>query len=108
MNSSLRKKLNSRKYEEAIAEATERQAHESASKTASYAPRKTGALANSFPASVNEVSKTEWEYGSELPYATIQEFTNRNHPAFVRKTIQEDTPAYNEKLKAAIKRTSKS
>lgn len=107
ISSSLKGKLDLEKYIDAVSEETERQLHESSSKTARYAPRKTGALANSFPASVEMKEKTKGQYGSDLDYATIQEFTNKNKSGFVRKTVQEDTPVYTKKIKAGIKRVSR-
>ncbi|EUJ44406.1 hypothetical protein [Listeria rocourtiae] len=78
MGSSLSKKLDIALYEKAVGVTTERQVLASSSKTARYAPRKTSALANSFPASVHKVDATTWAYGSDREYAEIQEHTNRN------------------------------
>ncbi|EAC9719929.1 hypothetical protein LL50_05565 [Listeria monocytogenes] len=107
VNMSLTEKLNIDKFKDVVNEETERQLHESSSKTARYAPRKTGALANSFPASVEMVNELKGQYGSDLDYATIQEFINQTRSGFVRKTVLEDTPAYKTKLKASIKRAAK-
>lgn len=106
-SASLSKKLDSALYEKAVGVATERQVLASSSKTARYAPRKTSALANSFPASVHKVDSTTWAYGSDREYAMIQEHTNRNKKGFVRKTIQEDTPVFKANLTNAIKKAAK-
>ncbi|MBC2037872.1 hypothetical protein LAX75_13180 [Listeria cossartiae] len=103
---SLENKLDIDKYISLISEETERQVHESSNKTARNAPRKSGALANSFPASVEMTSEVQGQYGSDLDYAGIQEYTHKTKSGFVRKTVQEDAPAYRDKLKAAIKRAS--
>lgn len=107
VSSSLNKKLGVAAYKKVISEATERQVHSSASKTARYAPRKTGALANSFPASITKIGPTMWTYGSELHYANIQELTNRTKAGFTRKTVQEDRPAYIASIESGIKGVSK-
>lgn len=107
LSSSLARKLSAKLYEKAVAEDVERQVHKSSSKTARYAPRKTGALANSFPASVSKKSATMWHYGSELPYATIQEFTNRTKAGFVRKTVQEDRPAFISTLYQSLRKVGR-
>ncbi|ENM1174627.1 HK97 gp10 family phage protein [Listeria monocytogenes] len=105
-DSSLQSKLDMDKYINSFSEATERQVHESSNKTARNAPRKSGALANSFPASVEMTSDLQGQFGSDLDYAGIQEYTHKTKSGFVRKTVQEDAPAYRNKLKAAVKRTS--
>ncbi|MGJ8731445.1 hypothetical protein ACRW9N_13450 [Listeria aquatica] len=107
ISSALNRKLSAKLYENVVAEESERQVHQSASKTARYAPRKTGALANSFPASISQKSATMWEYGSELPYATIQEFMNRTKAGFVRKTVQEDRPAFIYTLQQALRKVGR-
>lgn len=107
INSSLGGKLDSAVYERAVGVTAERQALASSSKTARYAPRKTSALANSFPASVHKVDSTTWAYGSDRDYAMIQEHTNRNKKGFVRKTVQEDTPVFKANLTNAIKKVAK-
>ncbi|MBC1286883.1 hypothetical protein HB818_14050 [Listeria booriae] len=107
ISASLNKKLNAAIFEKAVATTVERQALASSSKTARYAPRKTGALANSFPANVHKIDETHWAYGSDLDYAEIQEFTNRTKKGFVRKTIQEDTPAFKINMQQALKKAAK-
>ncbi|MBC1862040.1 hypothetical protein HCA36_00300 [Listeria welshimeri] len=107
VNMPLSEKFNIDRFKGVINEETERQLLESSSKTAQYAPRKTGALANSFPASVEMTDDLKGQYGSDLEYATIQEFTNQTMSGFVRKTIQEDTPLYKNKLKSRLKKVAK-
>lgn len=91
-------------------EETEKAAKRGASIAAELAPRDTGALANSIPASVRKLGPLEWGYGTTgrpTEYALIQEYEHRSKKGFYRRSshhIQEEFPRM---LATAIKRSAK-
>ncbi len=82
---------------------TEAYTRKMANETAEAAPRDTGRLANSFPASVEKESECVWTYGSDLPYATRQEYEHRTKKGFVRKTVWTNRNPYREKIRERIR-----
>ncbi|MED3649953.1 hypothetical protein [Heyndrickxia sporothermodurans] len=85
-----------------IDKATEYYARKMANETAIAAPRKTGALANSFPPSVEKQADCAWSYGSDLPYATRQEYEHESKKGFVRKTVWNNRDPYRNTIKKKL------
>ena len=84
---------------------TETYARKMASEAALNAPVKTGALKNSLASSPRPAPEPHtWQWGSNLPYATRQEFEHRSRKAFVRKAIWNNEKAYKQ---AVVRRLTK-
>lgn len=66
----------------------ERNTRNMANKAAELAPRKTGKLKGSIPPSVRRAGHTgAWQFGSDVEYAEIQEYTNAHKKGFFRKSV---------------------
>lgn len=74
--------------EQSISNTTEAYARKIANEAAEAAPEKTGALKNSIVSSPTQVEPTLWELGSDLPYATRQEFEHSTKKAFMRNAVE--------------------
>lgn len=84
---------------------TETYARKMASEAANNAPVDTGALKNSLASSPQPSKQPHvWQWGSNLPYATRQEFEHRTRKAFVRKAIWNNEDAYKQ---AVLRRLTK-
>ena len=81
---------------------TEAYARKMANESAEMAPIKDGLLRNSIASSpqVSDDDTHVWEYGSNLPYATRQEYEHKTNKGFVRKAVWNNR----EKYRAAIKK----
>lgn len=87
-----------------IGNTTEAYTRKMANESANFAPVKTGKLRNSIVSSPEEIDQTTWEYGSDVPYAEIQEYTNKTHKAFVRKSVWNNELPYTEKINDLVRR----
>jgi hypothetical protein len=65
----------------------ERSVRTMANESADSAPYKSGKLAGSIPPSVEQVSPMTWEFGSDVEYATQQEYEHATKKGFFRKSI---------------------
>ena len=81
---------------------TEAYARQMANESAGMAPIKDGLLRNSIASSPQQSDEDThvWEYGSNLPYATRQEYEHKTNKAFIRKSVWNNR----EKYRAAIKK----
>jgi hypothetical protein len=73
-----------------------------ANESAEMAPRLTGKLKNSITASVEQESEGVWTYGSDLPYATRQEYEHRSKKGFIRKSVWNNREPYRNKINQRI------
>jgi len=83
---------------------TETYARKMASESAEMAPVDTGALKNSISSSPRKAEGEEiaWEWGSNLPYATRQEYEHKSKKGFVRKAIWNNRTKYREAIRNRI------
>jgi Bacteriophage HK97-gp10, putative tail-component len=83
---------------------TETYARKMASESAEMAPVDTGALKNSISSSPQkaEGEGIAWEWGSNLPYATRQEYEHKSKKGFVRKAIWNNRTKYREAIRNRI------
>mgnify|MGYP000848862745 CR=1 FL=1 len=82
---------------------TEAYTHKIANDAAVAAPRKTGRLANSIPASVKKEGECMWSLGSDLPYALKQEYEHKTKKGFVRKSVWNNRTPYRNKISEEIR-----
>ena len=85
---------------------TEAYARKMANESAEMAPIKDGPLRNSI-ASSPQVSDDDihvWEYGSNLPYATRQEYEHKTNKAFIRKSVWNNREQYRAAIRKRITR----
>lgn len=81
-----------------IDQITEAYTRKMANESAESAPRDTGKLKNSITASVQKEAPLHWTYGSDLPYATRQEYEHRTKKGFIRNTIAKNEIPYRDKI----------
>jgi hypothetical protein len=65
----------------------ERSARTMANDAAHNAPYKTGKLASSIPPSVEKLDEMHWQFGSDVEYATRQEYEHATKKGFFRKSV---------------------
>lgn len=82
---------------------TEAYTRKMANDAANNAPIETGLLKETLVSSPQQVSEYVWEFGSELPYATRQEYENATKKAFVRNSVAVNEPLYKQALEKAVK-----
>jgi hypothetical protein len=70
-----------------IDEVTERAVRTMANEAATNAPVKTGKLAASIPPSVEKVGEMDWQFGSDVEYATRQEYEHSTKKGFLRRAV---------------------
>lgn len=84
---------------------TEAYARKMANESAEMAPVKDGLLKNSIASSPQPSDELHvWEYGSNLPYATKQEYTHPTQKAFIRRSVWNNREKYSN---AILKRITK-
>lgn len=81
-----------------VANTTEAYTRKAANEAAEMAPVKDGILRNSITASPEQIDETHWQYGSNVPYARKQEYENKTHKAFIRKSVWNNEEPYREKI----------
>lgn len=81
---------------------TETYARRMANESAAMAPVDAGDLRASIAASPRRVANAEWEYGSELEYARRQEYENKSHKGFIRKSVWNNRTPYREALRREV------
>lgn len=82
----------------------ERNAIKIANQAAENAPVKTGKLAGSIPPSVKRVRKAKFIFGSDVPYATRQEYEHDTKKAFFRRALWAGRVPLRDDIKRTIKR----
>lgn len=75
-----------------------------ANKASEEAPVDTGALRNSITASVEQAAPLSWTFGSDLPYATRQEYENDAHKGFFRKGLWQGRKDLRGRIEASIRK----
>lgn len=70
-----------------IDEVIERNVRTMANEAAVGAPRDTGKLANSITASVEQLDEMAWRFGSDVDYATRQEYEHASKKGYFRKAV---------------------
>lgn len=87
-----------------IEKITETYARKMASEAADMAPVKTGRLKNSLAASPRKAEDEEltWIWGSDLPYATRQEYEHKSKKGFVRKAIYGNVEKYRDAIERRL------
>lgn len=89
---------------------TEKAAMKGANKAAGLAPRKTGALANSIPASVKKEKDGQWGYGTTgrpREYALVQEYEHRSKKGFYRRSARLVRKEYPKAIENLIKQRAR-
>lgn len=81
---------------------TETYARKMANESAGIAPVDTGDLRASISASPRKVKTAEWEYGSDLAYARVNEYENPTNKGFIRKSVWNNRTPYREALKREV------
>lgn len=102
------RKLDRHMGDEAVSDVdkiTEAYARKMANESSEMAPVKDGLLKNSIASSPQPSDELHvWEYGSNLPYATKQEYTHPTQKAFIRKPVWNNREKYRD---AVLKRITK-
>lgn len=93
-----------RQLREDIDETIERSVRTMANEAAVNAPVDTGYLSTSIPASVNRVNDMDWEFGSDVEYAAVQEYTHKTKKAFFRKALWSNRGQLNADIREVIER----
>ncbi len=84
---------------------TEAYVRKMANESAEMAPVKDGLLKNSIASSPQQSDEVHvWEYGSNLPYATKQEYEHPTNKAFIRRSVWNNREKYRD---AVLKRITK-
>lgn len=81
---------------------THNTAKQAAADSSSKAPVLTGRLRDSIYGSEVRVAPMAYEYGSNMPYATKQEYENPRHPAFIRKSMWNIETPYKQAISSVI------
>jgi hypothetical protein len=82
---------------------TETYARKMASEAADNAPVKTGGLKNSLASSPQQSNEPHtWQWGSDKPYATRQEYEHKTKKAFVRRAIWNNENDYVDAVKRRL------
>lgn len=82
---------------------TETYARKMASDSAEMAPVDTGALKNSLASSPRQATEPHtWQWGSDKPYATRQEYEHKTKKAFVRRAIWNSENDYVDAVKRRL------
>lgn len=81
---------------------TETYTRKMANESADIAPVDTGDLRASIAASPRKIKNAEWEYGSDLAYARVNEYENPTNKGFIRKSVWNNRAPYREALKREV------
>jgi hypothetical protein len=90
-----------------IDETVEMNVRRMANEAAKNAPVLTGKLAASIPPSVSKVADMSWEFGSDVEYATRQEYEHSTQKGFMRNAANSSVPQLEKEISEAIKRATK-
>ena len=86
-----------------VADTTEAYARKIANEAAEAAPELNGYLKNSITSSPTEVAFGLWEFGSDLPYATRQEYEHATKKGFMRNAIEDNRDRYYDAVERAAR-----
>lgn len=86
-----------------IANTTEAYTRKMANESAQMAPVKLGGLSGSIASSPQPVDAQTWEWGSNLPYATRQEYEHSTHSAFIRKAVWDNEEDYRSAVERRVR-----
>ncbi len=81
---------------------TETYTRKMANESGKMAPVDTHALQNSIIASPEKLDDALWQYGSDLPYANIQEYEHATKKGFIRKAVWNNREDYREALRREV------
>lgn len=87
-----------------IDQAVERAARTMANEAAHNAPVKTGKLAASIPPSVENVGEMKWQFGSDVEYATRQEYEHSTKKGFLRKAVWNNREQFRQDVREVVNR----
>lgn len=87
-----------------IDEVTERTARIMANEAAANAPVKSGKLAASIPPSVDKIDEMKWQFGSDVEYATRQEYEHSARKGFFRKAVWNNREKFRSDVREVIQR----
>ncbi|MCR1994551.1 HK97 gp10 family phage protein [Bacillus subtilis] len=90
--------LDATQFVQEVDEVTEAQTLLMANESAERAPVKTGKLRNSIVASPEKIAPALWEYGSDVDYAKIQEYTHKTQSGFIRDVVWSNERVYRGKI----------
>ncbi|MEK3813141.1 hypothetical protein ACO0DA_20475 [Bacillus subtilis] len=90
--------LDATQFVQEVDEETEAQTLLMANESAEEAPVKTGKLRNSIIASPEKVATALWEYGSDVDYAKIQEYTHKTQSGFIRNVVWRNERVFRGKI----------
>lgn len=93
-----------RQLAQEIDEVTERTVRTMANEAATNAPVKTGKLAASIPPSVDKVDEMKWHFGSDVEYATRQEYEHSTKKGFFRKAVWGNREQFRTDVREVIRR----
>jgi hypothetical protein len=85
-----------------IDEVTERAVRTMANEAADNAPVKTGKLAASIPPSVEKLGEMKWQFGSDVEYATRQEYEHSAKKGFFRKALWNNREQFRNDVREVI------
>lgn len=85
-----------------IDQVTERTVRTMANEAAGNAPVKTGKLAASIPPSVEKVGEMKWQFGSDVEYATRQEYEHATKKGFLRKAVWDNRDQFRQDVREVI------
>lgn len=104
---SLIRRLDPSKYGRAIEPVVEKHARLQANTAANRVPFESGLLSNSIQSSPKRLSKLNWSYGTDVPYAQRQEYEHRTKKGFIRKTVFEGRQVFIRDIKNAVRNASR-
>jgi len=81
---------------------TETYTRKMANESGKMAPVDTGDLRASIIASPEKLDDALWQYGSDLPYANIQEYEHATKKGFIRKSVWNNRTPYREALRREV------
>lgn len=81
---------------------TETYTRKMANESGKMAPVDTGDLRASIIASPEKLDDALWQYGSDLDYAVIQEYTHATKKGFIRKAVWNNRTPYREALRREV------
>lgn len=93
-----------RQLAQEIDEVTERTVRTMANEAAENAPYKSGKLASSIPPSVEKVDEMKWQFGSDVEYATRQEYEHSAKKGFFRKALWNNREQFRTDVREVIQR----
>jgi hypothetical protein len=91
-----------RQLTQELDQVTERNVRTMANQAATNAPYKTGKLAASIPPSVEQIGDMDWQFGSDVEYATRQEYEHSVKKGFLRNAVWDNREQFREDIREVI------